>query len=185
MLVLLALLALCRVAACDTSGYASGGDDADRGPPVRVGDGVAGIQCAQSAAELAPLLAVTLEPDVAAWRRSGGGAAAAPYTLADWEELVRGGADQYDGERLVLIYNNSWYYYMHARASAVATPRGATPEAVVLFVTSWVTATQWWFEEAVTAWNMTFPGARCCLARRLRRLTALSLARVRRLRVQF
>jgi hypothetical protein len=162
---LLALLALHCVAAFETSGYAPGdGAPAGGGRPfVRVGDGVPGVRCAESAAELAPLLAVTLAPDIATWQRSGAGASAAPYTLADWAELVRAGADRYDGERLVLIHNNSWYYYAHARASAVSTPRGLTPEASVPFVSLWVSATQWWFEEAVSAWNMTFPGASSCV----------------------
>ena len=181
---LLTLFALCCVAAqlrgCaahDISGYAPANEGsaaavgADSLPllGVRVGDGVPGVQCAESAAELAPLLAATLEPDIATWQRSSDGAPAAAYTIADFEALVRGGADRYDGERLVLIYNNSWYYFKHARASAVATPRGATPETQVPHVTTWVTATQWWFEEAVSVWNMTFPGAshtRCTLHKR-------------------
>ena len=178
---LLTLFAVCCVAvqlsgcaAHDTSGYApaNGGSTAAVGADnlplvgVRVGDGVPGIRCAENAVDLAPLLAATLEPDIAAWQRSSDSATAAPYTIADWEALVRGGADRFGGERLVLIYNNSWYYFKHVQVSAVATPRGATPETTVPFVTSWVTATQWWFEEAVSAWNMTFPGApqsRCML----------------------
>lgn len=151
---MLALLALRCVKTHDTSGYATGPDTVSGRPAVRVGDGVPGVHCAQSAAELAPLFAVTLEPDVALWRNRS---AASPYTVADWHKLVNSGADNHDGERLVLIHNNSWYYFLHGRASAVASPRGPTPESNVPFVSSWVTATQWWFEEAVTAWNMTFP----------------------------
>ncbi len=150
----LAVLALSGAYA-DTSGYAPAGNGAGNATSVRVGDGVPGVKCAEGAADLAPLLAVTLEPDIATWQRSG----SAAYTMADWQALVRSGADRFNGERLVLIHNNSWYYFEHALASAVVTPRGATPETTVEHVSSWVTATQWWFEHAVSSWNMTFPGA--------------------------
>jgi hypothetical protein len=173
---LLALAALRCSAALDTSGYAPPGGDDDNvaGGRVRVGAGVPGVTCAASASDLAPLLSVTLEPDVAAWRPGGAAAGAAgtggegaPFRIDAFERLVREGANRFEGERLVLIHNNSRYYFAHARASAVAARRGSTPEASVPFVSPWVSATQWWFEEAVAVWNMTFPGARlpaaCCV----------------------
>jgi hypothetical protein len=172
---LLALAALRCSAAHGTSGYAPPGDDAAAAAggaaPVRVGAGVPGVACAASAADLAPLLRDTLEPDVAAWRPGGAAAVAAaavyaganatvaPFRMDAFERLVRDGASRYDGERLVLIHNNSWYHFAHARAAAVVTRRGAMPEDSVTFVSPWVSATQWWFEEAVAVWNMSFPGA--------------------------
>lgn len=163
---LLMLLALCCAAAQETSGYGPRNDavDASGRPAVRVGAGVPGVHCAETAEELAPLMAVTLEADLAKWRRN--------YTMTDFERLVTesGLRDWRQGERLVLIHNNSWYYYAHKQEAAVALPRGPTPEDrvhVTQFVHPWITATQWWFEEAVSAWNMTFPGAqrsRSCAA---------------------
>ena len=80
-LALLALAVLRCVAAQDTSGFsrreegnAAGAAAADNParPVVRLGDGVPGVQCTESAAGLAPPLAATLEPDVATGQRSPG-----------------------------------------------------------------------------------------------------------------
>jgi hypothetical protein len=150
----------------ETAGYDNAGDTpGDAGPRVSVSNALPdGTRCAETVEEMAPLFAQMLTPDVADWTHPPGEAAGAPpkrYNISDFQEFVaHGGANP---GQLVLIHNNSWYYFAHARAAqgGVVARRAATPEEREEGDNHpWVTAMHWWFEEAVTAWGWTCPGAR-------------------------
>ena len=150
------------VAQRETAGYASPVSTApgDSGPFVTVADVLPdGTRCAETVEELAPLLALTLTPDIDAWAFPNGGAAAGAarvrYNISDFQAFVA--HDHANRGELVMIHDNRMYYFGQ-RGDSVVARRAPTPEDRIQFeVHAWIGAMQWWFDEAVTAWGWTFP----------------------------
>jgi hypothetical protein len=172
-LALAVVLLHCVAAQLETAGYAAPDAEGGAGPHVQVSDVLPdGTRCAEREEELAPLFAQTLAPDLAAWTHPPGAAADAPpvrYNVSAFQDFVaHGGANRM---QLIMVHQNKWYYYAHENADFVVVPRAATPEDHMGgSVHPWVGAMHWWFEEAVTAWGWSFPGA-CARAPRFRRIT--------------
>jgi hypothetical protein len=149
-------------AASDMAGYAPPEAEAAGGnasaPRVRVGS--VADSCTGEEADLAPLLALTLDRDIAAWRARAGAAGA--FAPAQFEALARGAWDPGHSYRLVMIHNNSWLFFAHCNASCIDPPRAAGPEAQAAADCSagWGDSARWWFQTAVQDWGWSFPGAR-------------------------
>lgn len=147
------------VSAHDTGGYAhddpplGNGTNGTSSAP-RVVSRSADTACATTDTELLPLYERTLFRDLDAWRLG------APYTRDHFKALIQAGADRYGGERIVLIRNGTWFYPLHTDPASILFDPIA-PDGSGAFtangVTTWVSATHWYFNHFARAWGIEFP----------------------------
>lgn len=134
----------------DTTGYAR---DAAVAEASGVTASPADVRCVTTDAALLPLYQKSLFRDLDAWRLG------APYPMSKFEKLVTNGANHFGGERIVMIKNGHWTYPFHERNDSVyffpGDPDGPAPNG--RGVTSWITASQYYFNTFAKQWGIDFP----------------------------